>query len=163
MHTCTHRPSPLFCQTTMAISMRKANVRSHSAAARASAAPCGFPTERQRSWVWWKEGAGLSWEKSTVCLRRWFFYTQLKCSFVSGPVPQARLVTFSSEHDLGCPGTLLEFRWRSQQQQVIKDWEHASLAFPSWDFNCQPVIPRSLLFPWRCSLFWQEVELYVYI
>lgn len=44
MHVCTHPPQPLFSQTTMAISMRMVRVWSRGTAARASAAPCGFPT-----------------------------------------------------------------------------------------------------------------------
>lgn len=47
------------------------------------------------------------------------------------------------------PSTLLEFRWRSQQQQVIEDWEHASLAFPSWDFNCQLPDPTLASLPMK--------------
>lgn len=44
MHVCTHPPQPLFSQTTMAISMRMVRAWSRGTAARASAAPCGFPT-----------------------------------------------------------------------------------------------------------------------
>lgn len=131
LHTCTHKPSLLFSQTTMAISMRKANVRSQSTAARASAAPCGFPPERERPGDHRSdEGFMLSWSALFLAV----LYHRLIWSYSISP---------STTTDIYCPqssslNTPLGFRWREhQQQQVIEDWEQFSFSFPSWDLNHQ--------------------------
>ncbi len=68
MRACTHRPSLLFSQTATAISMRKTSVRSQSTAARASAAPCGFPhREGDHRSDWGRERGGHP-DRSQLCL-----------------------------------------------------------------------------------------------
>lgn len=72
---------------------RRRGVR--AAAARASAAPCGFPTERGRWWAWWS--TGTFWEKSPLLLLHWgHFMTKLKGLYIRGAEPQPRLVPLSS-------------------------------------------------------------------
>lgn len=103
MHVCTHPPQPLFSQTTMAISMRMVRVWSRGTAARASAAPCGFPTReghhecdggRKRGYPHSVLGS------SNSPLR---FSTEPKRSFSSSNTARAQLQFLRDVADAECP------------------------------------------------------------
>lgn len=100
MHACTCRPSLLFSQTTVAISMRKAGVRSQSAAGPSICCAMWLP-HREGEIMSVIEGESRDILREVNCLLFvystegcWVFFTELKCSFVSSTVPQAHLVRF---------------------------------------------------------------------